>query len=98
RFKCDWSSDVCSSDLAPGSDVTGHPNAILIFQKLADRNADGAINGSDTPAPNRSGANSQFSWYPINFYDAREGFPRDSTALTGRSEERRVGKALRSER
>src|SRR5207253_5395342 len=36
---------------APGSDVTGHPNAILIFQKLADRNADGAINGSDTPAP-----------------------------------------------
>ena len=49
-----------------------HPNAILIFQQLADRNADGNIDTSDAPL------NSQFSWYPINFYDPREGSPRDA--------------------
>jgi len=68
---------------SPGADVTGHPNAILIFQKRADRNSDGAITPTDTPAPNLTGPNSQYSWYPINFYDAREGFPRDSTTLAG---------------
>ena len=26
---------------------------------------------------------SQYSWNPINFYDPREGFPRDSTTGTG---------------
>ena len=26
-------------------------------------------------------ANAQYAWYPINFYDPREGFPRDFTAL-----------------
>ena len=32
---------------AAGADVTGHPNAILIFQKRADRNSDGAITPTD---------------------------------------------------
>jgi type II secretory pathway pseudopilin PulG len=58
-----------------------HRNAILIFQKLAgDRNLSGTITAADGPQ-NITGANSQYSWNPINFYDPREGFPRDS--LTG---------------
>ncbi len=61
-----------------------HPNAILIFQKLAgDRNlSGGALTAADGPQ-NIIGANSQYSWNPINFFDAREGFPRDSTTGTG---------------
>ena len=60
-----------------------HRNAILIFQQLAgDRNFDGAITAADGPQ-NITGANSQYSWYPINFYDPREGFPRDTTLLAG---------------
>ena len=61
----------------PGAN-TVHPSAILVFQKLAgDRNLSGAITAADGPQ-NFTGANSQFSWNPINFYDPREGFPRDS--------------------
>lgn len=30
-----------------------------------------------------TGAGTSTNFYPINFYDAREGFPRDSTTLTG---------------
>ena len=60
-----------------------HRNAILIFQKIAgDRNLSGAITAADGPQ-NITGANSQYSWNPINFYDPREGFPRDSTTGTG---------------
>jgi hypothetical protein len=56
-----------------------HPNAILIFQQLADRNADGIINATDAPSDiTVVNGNSQYSWYPINFFDPREGFPRDA--------------------
>ncbi|MGA9800411.1 MAG: hypothetical protein WBQ68_15475 [Terriglobales bacterium] len=56
-----------------------HPTAILIFQQLADRNADGKITAADNPSDiTVVNGNSQYSWYPINFYDAREGFPRDT--------------------
>jgi Tfp pilus assembly protein PilX len=55
-----------------------NPQAILILQELADRNGDGKINGADKP----STINGNYSWYPINFYDPREGFPRD-VALGG---------------
>jgi hypothetical protein len=57
-----------------------HRNAILLFQQLAgDRNLDGVINASDGPQDiTVVNGNSQFSWYPINFYDPREGFPRDA--------------------
>ncbi len=52
-----------------------HPNAIVIFQQLAgDRNLDGKIDAADAP----SVATSAYAWYPINFYDPREGFPRDA--------------------
>jgi len=88
-----------------------NPNAILLFQQPADRNADGAIDlvgqapscakvsgvwhcvsgkppeatkdvattlawYGDSTAPNGQSP-SMFNWYPINFYDAREGETRD---------------------
>ncbi len=62
---------------APGANAV-HPNSILILQQRADRNGDGAINATDAPTA-FSNIN---SWYPINFYDEREGFPRD-VALAG---------------
>ncbi len=43
--------------------------AILIFQELQ-------ATGLAT-----TGAGSQYNWYPINFYDAREGEPRDYTGF-----------------
>jgi Tfp pilus assembly protein PilX len=66
--------------------LTDHKNAILYLQQTADRNGNGSINASDsitftssithlpviTPVLNY-GLNSQYNWYPINFYDAREG-------------------------
>ena len=56
-----------------------HPNAILIFQELADRNASGTLTGADAPSDiTVVNGNSRYSWYPINFYDPREGFPRDA--------------------
>jgi Tfp pilus assembly protein PilX len=71
---------------APGVDVGGHPNAILIFQELADRNADGVVsngnvakNGTLIENPSITGSNNNF--YPINFYDPREGEPRDAAQL-----------------
>jgi hypothetical protein len=62
---------------APGNNAV-HPNAILILQQLADRNADTRITAADAP----SAINNVNSWYPINFFDAREGFARD-VALAG---------------
>ncbi len=60
-----------------------HPNAILILQEQADRNGDGqitngALPGGDNPVA-ITGANSKYGFYPINFYDPREGFPHDAT-------------------
>jgi hypothetical protein len=75
---------------APGANAV-HPNAILIFQQLADRKATpgppitwGTLTALDTPSFTVDGGGnfSDLSWYPINFYDPREGFPRD-TALAG---------------
>jgi hypothetical protein len=77
---------------APGVDVAGHPNAILIFQQLADRNGDGIIgDGAGTPGDinvnpagnpklfeNQAITGQNYNFYPINFYDPREGEPRDN--------------------
>jgi type II secretory pathway pseudopilin PulG len=72
---------IPTTPVGGGGQNAVHPRAILIFQQLAgDRNLDGAINAADGPQ-NITGANSQYSWYPINFFDPREGFPRDATAL-----------------
>jgi hypothetical protein len=60
-----------------------HPNAILIFQQLADRDAvcPGGVCTADAPSNFFDGGTvptlSRYSWYPINLYDPREGFPRD---------------------
>ena len=68
--------------LPPNSEAgltnTVHPNAILIFQMQADRNGDGDLKDpgeweKDTPA----GSATQYYWFPINMYDAREGEVRD---------------------
>ncbi len=56
-----------------------HPNAILLFQQQADRNANGTLNNTDNPRNIFEAAGAtQYSWYPINLYDPREGFPRDA--------------------
>ena len=55
-----------------------HPNAILIFQELAVPGCWTATSRRRMPRQNITGANSQYSWYPINFFDPREGFPRDA--------------------
>jgi len=105
---------------APGANPV-NPNAILIFQKVADRNQDGTLDQTGaapyyttspagckgtshspctyTPHPgkppevtndtatnvpwygdsNQAGGQSasQYNWYPLNLYDAREGEVRD---------------------
>lgn len=65
--------------LPPASSVTPvavHPNAILMFQMLADRDGDGTT--TDANESNTiTGATSAYNWFPINMYDAREGEVRD---------------------
>ncbi len=63
------------SPKTPGSNPV-NPNAVLIFQQIADRDGNGAVNGTELANP--VNANSQYYWYPINFYDAREGEIRDA--------------------
>ena len=68
---------------APPNSTTAngvHPRAILIFQQLADRNNNGSLaDGTDCQTTAcYTGANSQYVWYPINFYDPREGEVRDN--------------------
>lgn len=60
-----------------GTGNTVHPNAILILQQLADRNASETISGS---AESSSATASRYNWYPINLYDVREGEIRDTTS------------------
>ena len=79
------------STVVPSVPLVGngaHPKAILILQQLADRDAIGGPVLSAADAPSNvygAGLASAFSWYPINFYDPREGFPRDSSPLGGTS-------------
>ena len=78
--------------------LADHKNAILYFQMTADRNGNGSITAGDaitfssvytggsvttTPLVS-SGRNSQYNWYPINLYDAREGenYDRPEYSLT----------------
>jgi hypothetical protein len=67
--------------LPPASSTAVNPNAILVLQMLADRNGNGNTtdaNESSTPG----GSDAQFNYFPINFYDAREGEARDWTGAT----------------
>jgi Tfp pilus assembly protein PilX len=81
---------------ATGSNfLTDHKNAILYLQLTADRGGNGTVTAADaitftsvytggsvttTPLIN-SGANSQYNWYPINLYDAREGENNDTAGF-----------------
>jgi len=49
-----------------------NPHAIIILQELSPTAANNA---------NTTGATSQQAWYPINFYDTREGEPRDVATI-----------------
>jgi type II secretory pathway pseudopilin PulG len=49
-----------------------NPHALLILQQLSPTAANNA---------NTTGAASQNAWYPINFYDAREGEQRDTASI-----------------
>jgi hypothetical protein len=64
-----------------------HPNAILILQMQADRNANGNIDAgelvTDTgTASVITGAATRNNWYPINMYEAREGEFRENQRTT----------------
>lgn len=75
--------------LPPATSVTPvavHPNAILMFQMLADRDGNGAIPGSPANAQENStvgGPNAKWNWFPINMYDTREGELRDWVPAPG---------------
>jgi hypothetical protein len=115
-LKLGFARDTAIPNLAATPPVPNdiNPNAILIFQKPADRNGNGVIDAQGAPPSgpcskilgvwncimarppevtvdikthspwygdsNAAAAQSvsMFNWYPINFYDAREGEPRDA--------------------
>jgi hypothetical protein len=60
------------SAASPTNTLAGNTNAILIFQQVADPTI-----GTEVSTPY-----TQFSWYPLNFFDPREGYPRDPAAGT----------------
>jgi hypothetical protein len=60
-----------------------HPNAILVFQMLADRNGNGTTNDAGTESSTVGGSDAQYNYFPINLYDAREGEARDWSSGTG---------------
>jgi hypothetical protein len=62
-----------------------HPNAILILQQPADRNGNGVVDVAPAELVTDGGTGSTVrgaatrnNWYPINFYDAREGELREN--------------------
>ncbi|MGZ4790168.1 MAG: hypothetical protein ACXVZX_16745 [Terriglobales bacterium] len=73
-----------------GAPNTVHPNAILILQMKADRNRDGIENGGKPPelitdattGNNYAGPMTRNNWYPINFFDTREGELRENQQAT----------------
>jgi Tfp pilus assembly protein PilX len=79
-----WLGLGFARDFEPPTTAGGNalnPNAILILQQLADRNGDGTHNGTDgtTAVASKTVAS---NYYPINFYDVREGHPRDTNLAT----------------
>ena len=61
-----------SSTGAPPAGANQISPAILILQQLQSGKA--ATSGYETPASGTT----QYNWIPINFYDSREGEPRDT--------------------
>jgi hypothetical protein len=63
---------------APGGNtLPSNKYAILIFQQEAQRGTGAGVWG----APNTQ--TSKYAYYPINFLDEREAFPRNTTSLAG---------------
>jgi len=58
-----------------------HPNAILMFQMLADRDGNNNVTGANESSV-AGGSDAAFNWFPINLYDTREGEPRDWPTLS----------------
>jgi hypothetical protein len=73
--------------LPPATSVTPvavHPNAILMFQMLADRDGNGAVPGANAQESSTvGGVNAKWNWFPINLYDTREGELRDWVPAPG---------------
>lgn len=66
--------------------IQDHKDAILYFQETADRNGDNTPGGTDYPVTtNLYGAGSQYNYYPINLYDAREGENNDNSGISANS-------------
>jgi type IV pilus assembly PilX-like protein len=63
---------VKTPDAEHGRANTVNPNAILIFQQLKDTINRGVADSNNT--------NLRYNWFPINFYDTREGEFRDIAA------------------
>ncbi|HVO79269.1 MAG TPA: PilX N-terminal domain-containing pilus assembly protein [Terriglobales bacterium] len=76
----EWLKLGFAKGLLPGAAGGPHPNAILILQQLADRDATETISGSKESS---SPTVSRYNWYPINMYDAREGEVRDNDPPAG---------------
>src|SRR2546430_5072946 len=81
RFDCDWSSDVCSSDLPTGKRGTAETIGWQRYQWLQPQ----------LRLPRRSGGKKA----PPQLEKRRWG-PEQSSKTAPRSEERRVGKECRS--
>lgn len=73
----EWLQQGFGRGLLPPASASGiHPNAILVFQMLADRDDNGNTTGSGESST-VTGASSAYNWFPINMYDPREGEVRD---------------------
>jgi hypothetical protein len=64
-----------------------HPNAILLLQMQADRNADGTASAGELITDGGTGSvvtgpATRNNWYPINMYEAREGEFRENQRVT----------------
>src|SRR5260370_10495014 len=85
RFKCDWSSDVCSSDLAaPG--VAEDVNPRWIGVALGDQFFNELVDETDVVGDGVAGLLRLPQWIGI--------IPFESDRFGIRSEERRVGKSV----
>ena len=67
-----WARGVKTPDSEHGRANTVNPNAILILQQLKDTINRGVADSNTT--------NNRYNWFPINFYDTREGEFRDIAA------------------
>src|SRR5205085_8731845 len=80
RFDCDWSSDVCSSDLRSRSGwVSSLPAKPTLFQASIE-NSEPTMAAPTAPSPTATP--------PV----AQKLPPKFAATASGRSEERRVGK------